>query len=84
MHLTGTAFSIVSEHKPDTYEGMMALDDKYDVSLQGVTESLKEVTTQWQDNKLTAEVDPDEYFTEITKINKNSKQLNPSMKRTKI
>ena len=77
MHLTGTAFSIVNEKKPDTYEGMMALDDKYDVSLQGVTESLKEVTTQWQDNKLTVEVDPDEYFTEITKINKKFKAIKP-------
>ena len=46
MHLTGTAFLIVNEQKPDTYEGMKALGDKYDVSLQGVTESLKEVTTQ--------------------------------------
>ena len=61
MHLTGTEFSIVNKKKPDTYEGMMALSDKYDVSLQDVTISLKEVTTQWQDNKLTVDVDLDEY-----------------------
>ena len=50
MHLTGTAFSIVNQEKSDTYEGMNALDDKYDVSQQGVTESLKEVTAQWMEN----------------------------------
>ena len=56
---------------------MKALGDKYNISLQGVTESLKEVTTQWQENQLTVEQDPDEYFTEITKTNKKFKAIKP-------
>ena len=47
MHLTGTAFNLVNQHNTNTYKGMEALDDKYKVSKQGVTELLKEVTTQW-------------------------------------
>ena len=81
MHLTGTAFSIVNEHKPDTYKGMKALGDKYNVSLQGVTESLKEVTTQWQGNVLAVQMDLDKYFTRITKINVKFKMIKPKYKK---
>ena len=75
MHLTGTPFSIVNAEKSDTYAGMEALDDKYDVSQQGITESLKEVTTQWNENELTAEMDPDEYFSMISKLNEKFKGI---------
>ena len=68
MHLTGTAFLIVNKHRSDTYAGMEALNNKYDVLQQGVTESLKEVTTQWNENVLTSDVDPDEYFTMIREV----------------
>ena len=54
---------------------MKALDNKYDVSQQGITESLKEVTAQWQESILTVGVDPDDYFTMVSKLNEKFKAI---------
>ena len=81
MHLTGTPFSIVNEHKSDTYKGMKTLNKKYEVSQQDVTESLKEVTTQWQQNVLTCSMDPDDYFTRITTLNEKFKTIKREYKK---
>ena len=81
MHLTGTAFKLVNQYKSDTYVGMQALDDKYEVSQQGITESLKEVTTQWQENVLTVSMDPDEYFTKIHNLNEKFKAIKEEYKK---
>ena len=76
MHLTGTAFSIVNKQKSETFDGMEALNDKYDVSQQSVIESLNEANTQWNENVLTSNMDPNEYFTMISKLNEKFKGIN--------